>query len=213
MLTDMRAGKQHMAIVIDEFGGTSGIITLEDLVEEIVGDIRDEHDTEEPPSPISARRRWSMPASRSATSRGLVVELPEDGEYNSSAASCRASRASCPNLAPPNKRQQVAGDADAAVDADLPGRMRLAMRMARPCRRSSTAAQLYSFRWRCGSRPRRLRKGITTSTGPKISSWDMRMSLRQLTKMVGSMKKPPPLSSGLLPPASRRAPSCLPISM
>lgn len=49
-LTDLRAEGQHMAIVVDEYGGTDGIVTLEDLVEELVGDIRDEYDTEEVPA-------------------------------------------------------------------------------------------------------------------------------------------------------------------
>ena len=44
VLADMRARRTHLAIVIDEFSGTDGIITIEDLVEEIVGDIEDEHD-------------------------------------------------------------------------------------------------------------------------------------------------------------------------
>ena len=44
VLADMRANKTHLAIVVDEFSGTDGIITIEDLVEEIVGEIEDEHD-------------------------------------------------------------------------------------------------------------------------------------------------------------------------
>ncbi|HUP72941.1 MAG TPA: hemolysin family protein [Acidimicrobiales bacterium] len=48
LLELMQAGKFHLAIVVDEYGGTAGLITLEDLLEELVGDIRDEFDREEP---------------------------------------------------------------------------------------------------------------------------------------------------------------------
>jgi len=47
LLQDFRTSRNHMAIVVDEYGGTAGLITIEDVLEQIVGDIDDEHDTDE----------------------------------------------------------------------------------------------------------------------------------------------------------------------
>ncbi len=47
LLTEFRANRNHMAIVVDEFGGVSGLVTIEDVLEQIVGEIEDEHDTED----------------------------------------------------------------------------------------------------------------------------------------------------------------------
>ncbi len=86
VLKDMRAGRrQHIVMVIDEFGGVSGIVTLEDLVEEIVGDIRDEIDRDEAPIVDLGDGRLLVDASVSLTdlSRYLGTDLPEDGAYQS----------------------------------------------------------------------------------------------------------------------------------
>ena len=47
LLQELKSMRIHLAIVVDEYGGTSGLVTIEDLIEEIVGDIQDEHDVEE----------------------------------------------------------------------------------------------------------------------------------------------------------------------
>ncbi len=62
LLLKMQASRTHMALVIDEYGGTDGLVSIEDVVESIVGDIEDEHDEAEAPelhaSPATAHSSW-----------------------------------------------------------------------------------------------------------------------------------------------------------
>jgi len=57
LLKEMQTSRNHMAIVVDEYGGTAGIVTIEDILEEIVGEITDEYDTDEVPpvQPVEGR--------------------------------------------------------------------------------------------------------------------------------------------------------------
>lgn len=81
LLKEMRSRRQHLAIVVDEFGGVSGLVTLEDVLEEIVGDIRDEHDLEEAP-PIQDLGNGRILADAAVSLQELSVylgaEMPGD---------------------------------------------------------------------------------------------------------------------------------------
>ena len=85
LFQEMQSRKQHMAIVVDEYGGTSGLITLEDLLEEIVGNIYDEFDAQEEPEITKlSENRWRVSGSAELESvaEALEIELPEDEEYD-----------------------------------------------------------------------------------------------------------------------------------
>ena len=87
LLGDFQRSEVHMAIVVDEYGGTAGIVTIEDILEEIVGEIQDEHDTEEELPPAIARvgdDRWEMDARFQIYDLNEMLEtaLPEDDDFD-----------------------------------------------------------------------------------------------------------------------------------
>jgi CBS domain containing-hemolysin-like protein len=84
VLADLRDARSHLAVVVDEYGGTAGIITLEDVLEEIVGEIDDEHDVRAAVlTPVGDRSGpWEVPGSLHPDE---VLDAtgfePPDGEY------------------------------------------------------------------------------------------------------------------------------------
>ena len=85
LIPEMRQQRTKMAIVLDEFGGTAGLVTLEDLIEEIVGEIQDEHEADEPVDfqPLAAGRLriWGGASLREATER-LDFTPGEDEDFD-----------------------------------------------------------------------------------------------------------------------------------
>jgi CBS domain containing-hemolysin-like protein len=83
LLVELQADGNHLAVVVDEYGGAVGVVTVEDLLETIVGDIDDEYDDE--PSPIRAERPgvWRVEARTSVerVNQELELDLPESDDY------------------------------------------------------------------------------------------------------------------------------------
>ena len=79
LLRELQAAKVHMAVVVDEFGGTAGLVTIEDLLEELVGEIVDEYDLEEPMVRQLASGGYLVDARLSVVELGVLVDrrLPD----------------------------------------------------------------------------------------------------------------------------------------
>ena len=78
LLRDFQANKIHIAIVVDEFGGTSGIVTMEDIIEEIVGEIHDEYDDEERTYAVLNDHTWVFEAKTQLTDFYKVTKIDEE---------------------------------------------------------------------------------------------------------------------------------------
>ena len=84
MLHQFKARKNHMAIIVDEYGGVSGLITLEDALEELVGEIRDETDKEEPHIVRRKPKEWVVlgKSDIEEVNRKIGMPIPESKEYD-----------------------------------------------------------------------------------------------------------------------------------
>ncbi|MHC4562831.1 MAG: hemolysin family protein [Planctomycetota bacterium] len=88
LLTEFKARKFHIAIVLDEYGGTAGLVTIEDVLEEIVGDISDEYDK---PAPLQIKRLDETTAELDGRAYiddlndELQLKIPEDEDYDTAA--------------------------------------------------------------------------------------------------------------------------------
>ncbi|WP_276921316.1 gliding motility-associated protein GldE [Bacteroides stercorirosoris] len=78
LLRDFQANKIHIAIVVDEFGGTSGIVTMEDIIEEIVGEIHDEYDDEERTYAVLNEHTWVFEAKTQLTDFYKITKVDEE---------------------------------------------------------------------------------------------------------------------------------------
>lgn len=85
LLQDFRQKQVHIAVVVDEYGGTEGIITIEDVLEEIVGEISDEYDTAENLFSLQPDGSWIVDAGMSILDIEdyLDVKIPQEGDYDS----------------------------------------------------------------------------------------------------------------------------------
>ena len=83
LLLELRAQGSQMAVVVDEYGGTAGVVTLEDAIEEIVGDVADEHDRRRASAHATHTGDWIVPGwmRPDELATRARIHLPDDGPY------------------------------------------------------------------------------------------------------------------------------------
>ena len=83
LLVELRAQGSQMAIVVDEYGGTAGVVTLEDAVEEVVGDVADEHDRRRAGAHLDPSGHWVVPGwmRPDELATRAAIQVPDDGPY------------------------------------------------------------------------------------------------------------------------------------
>ena len=80
LLREMQTGRFHMALAVDEYGGTAGLVTMEDLLEEVVGELTDEHDPELPEVVEVAPGTYRVPARLALDELGELFDLEIDDD-------------------------------------------------------------------------------------------------------------------------------------
>ena len=83
LLVELRAQGSQMALVVDEYGGTAGVVTLEDAVEEVVGDVADEHDRRRAGAHLDPSGHWVVPGwmRPDELATRAAIQVPDDGPY------------------------------------------------------------------------------------------------------------------------------------
>ena len=84
MLEEFRARKVHISIVLDEYGGTAGVVTIDDIIKQIIGEVRDEYDQEEEAPPVHRKGSALEVDARvrlAHLNEVLLAELPREGDY------------------------------------------------------------------------------------------------------------------------------------
>ncbi|MFC1809273.1 hemolysin family protein [Candidatus Omnitrophota bacterium] len=84
LLQELKAKKVHLAIVIDEYGGISGLVTMEDLIEEIIGEVQDEYDNEKERIIPLDENTWEVNAKTTIDdiNESLELEIPQNEDYD-----------------------------------------------------------------------------------------------------------------------------------